>query len=322
MRALALPLATVATCVVGGTLLLRTDTAQLTHPLPVAVIQTNVPPAYEWDRRYAERQLHQALQLTTQALTTDPRLVVWPENALSLYLDQEPLLLDTLQELARRRKVDLLIGGPRYARGRTYNSAYLLRARDGALQVYDKQRLVPFAEAPPLHPAEAARDESPGSFTAGHTAGLLRGQAALGVSICHEILYPEVIHPAVAAGAGLLVNIANDGWLDGGYGVASRQHFAMAVFRAVEARRFLVRAATTGISGVIDPWGRIVAASEPGAPRIVFASVESRRGTTPYVRYGDWFALACLLYAAGLAFAWTVPARHRAPVGIPAPSAS
>lgn len=322
LRPLGGPLAIVATGVLAGSLLLRADPTTLARPLPVAVIQTNVPPAYEWDRRYAERQLDHALQLTTQALATGPRLIVWPENAVSLYLDQEPLLLDSLEQLARARNVDLVIGGPRYARGRTYNSAHLLRGSDGARQVYDKQRLVPFAEAPPFRPVEATRDESPRSFTAGRAAGVLRGQVTFGVSICHEILYPEVIHPAVAEGAALLINIANDGWLDGGYGVASRQHFAMAVFRAVEARRFLVRAATTGISGVIDPRGRILAASDPGTARIVSASVEDRGGTTPYVRYGDWFALACLLYAAGLAFVRMVPARQRPPVGVPAPSAS
>jgi apolipoprotein N-acyltransferase len=96
----------------------------------------------------------------------------------------------------------------------------------------------------------------------------------------------------------------------------------MAVFRAVEASRYLVRAATTGISGVIDPWGRIVAASEPGTARIVAASVERRSGVTVYVRYGDWFALACLLGAGALALGRVVPVRERPPVRVPAASAS
>jgi apolipoprotein N-acyltransferase len=131
------------------------------------------------------------------------------------------------------------------------------------------------------------------------------------MSICHEILYPETVHPAVARGASVLVNIANDGWLDGGYGVASRQHFAMAVFRAVEARRPLVRAATTGISGIVDPWGRIVAASTPGTPQVLSASVTPRTGLTPYVRFGDWFAVVCLAYAVAVAGMALVRGRAR-----------
>jgi len=239
-RALGLPLATVLAVLALGTFVLHGRSHGTGAPLPVAIVQTNVPPAFTWTRRYAERQLDQALRLTASALSERPRLVVWPENALSLYLDQEPLLLESLRSLAHEHDVDIVLGGPRYANGHTYNSAYLLSARDGSLRSYDKQRLVPAAEAPPFRPARAARDESPRSFTAGRVPGLLRGQAALGLSICHEMLYPEVIHPAVTEGATVLVNVANDGWLDGGHGVASRQHFAMAVFRAVEARRYVV----------------------------------------------------------------------------------
>jgi apolipoprotein N-acyltransferase len=321
-RVLTAPLATVAAVVVAGTFVLHGRTDGPRGTLPVAIVQTNVPPAFTWNRRYAERQLDQALRLTSSALSAGPRLVVWPENALSLYLDQEPLLVESLRSLAREHDVDLVLGGPRYAHGHTYNSAYLLRAQDGSVQVYDKQRLVPVAEAPPFRPVQAAPDESPRSFTAGRVPGLLSGQATLGLSICHEMLYPEVVHPAVAEGAAVLVNIANDGWLDGGHGVASRQHFAMAVFRAVEARRYVVRAATTGISGVIDPWGAVVAASDPGVARVVSGTVEPRHDVTPYVRHGDWFAATCFLVLALLVLAHLLPVRPRSSVRVPAPTAS
>jgi len=93
--------------------------------------------------------------------------------------------------------------------------------------------------------------------------------------------------------------VSNDGWLDGGYGVASRQHFAMAVFRAVETRRYLVRAATTGVSGIVDPYGDVVDALGPGATGSVTAAVAGRTAITPYVRFGDAFAFVCVLAAAG-----------------------
>jgi apolipoprotein N-acyltransferase len=101
----------------------------------------------------------------------------------------------------------------------------------------------------------------------------------------------------VRAGAALLVNVSNDGWLDGGYGVAGRQHFAMAVLRAVESGRYLVRAATTGESGIIDPYGRVLTAVAPGTAGLATAAVAGRSDLTPYVRFGDAFAAACALVA-------------------------
>jgi len=122
---------------------------------------------------------------------------------------------------------------------------------------------------------------------------VLQSFVPLGVSICHEVLFPDLSARAVGAGAALLVNVSNDGWLDGGSGVASRQHFAMAAFRAVETRRYLVRAATTGVSGAIDPYGRVVASLGPGETGVVTASAAGRSALTPYVRLGDAFAFAC-----------------------------
>src|SRR5437773_2456371 len=180
----------------------------------------------------------------------------------------------------------------------------------------DKQRLVLFAESGPLAaPPPEATSESPRAFTAGTLPGILPSFVPLGVSICHEILYPELITRAVHAGADVLVNIANDGWLDGGYGVASRQHFAMAVFRAVESRRYLVRAATTGISGIVDPFGRVLATVPPGTVGAATGIVAARSELTPYVRLGDAFALLCVLHIAALLAAALSSARaHAAPV--------
>src|SRR5262249_45781143 len=161
---------------------------------------------------------------------------------------------------------------------------------------YDRQRLVLCGEAIPLRaPAPSAPDENPEQFTAGRGPRLLRDSLALGVSICHEVLFPELSANAAHAGAHLLVNVSNDGWLDPRTGVASAQHFAMAPFRAVETRRYLVRAATTGISGAIDPYGRLVAslpAGEAGGPRV---RVDGRPGLPPYSRVGDALALGCVL---------------------------
>jgi len=276
----------------------------------VLVVQSNVPPAFQWTRPYAESQFLALAKLTNAAAATHrPELIVWPEHALPLYLEQEPALAKQLDGIARRAEADLVLGGPRHADGQTYNSVRLVRPGRGTVATYDKQRLVPFAEAPPPFAATAAggRHDSPRAFAAGTEPGLLAGTMALGASICHEALYPEVTNGAVAAGAEVLVNLANDGWLDGEWGVAGRQHFAMAKLRAVETRRPLVRAATTGISGVIDPFGRVVTATAPNVPAVAGATVIPRHGLTPYVRFGDAFAIGCAL----LAGATLVPLRLR-----------
>ena len=266
----------------------------------IAIVQPNVQPAFRWTRAYSERQLTATLRLTRDAVRDRPALVVWPENAVTMYLEQEPFLATQLGTLHASAGADLLYGAPRYSDGRTYNSARLLRT-DGTQDHYDKRKLVPFAEVSVGGQQRSSGTvESPRNFHAGRSPGVLTSFARLGVSICHEILYPELIADGVAAGAELLVNIANDGWLDGGRGIASRQHFAMSVLRAVETRRYLIRAATTGVSGIIDPYGRVRAVSSPNVATIVAGDVHPRTGLTPYVRHGDWFPLLCLVAASAL----------------------
>src|SRR5262249_34798344 len=160
------------------------------------------------------------------------------------------------------------------------------------------RHLVLFAEQHPFHaPAAGELDDNPEEFTSGTQPGVLQSFVPLGVSICHEILYPELLRDDVRAGAALLINVSNDGWVDGGYGTAAPQHLAMAIFRAVETHRYLARAATTGISAIIDPYGRVLAQLGAGRSGVVVAPVAGRTGLTPYVCLGDAFAFGCALMA-------------------------
>jgi apolipoprotein N-acyltransferase len=114
----------------------------------------------------------------------------------------------------------------------------------------------------------------------------------VGVSICYEAIFPHLVRRFTAAGADLLVNVTNDGW----YGSTSApyQHVAMARLRAVESGRSLVRAANTGISVIVDPRGRLIAASRLLERRAVVADVPLAAETTPYARWGDVFGWSCL----------------------------
>ena len=300
-RALAVPATLVAACWLGGALFVRADPSAGFGEREVAIVQTNVPPARHWTRSYTQAQLIAHLR-ATDALpaTAHPALIVWPENAIPRYLEAEPMLAVQLARLATRHQADLLFGGPRYEAGRVYNSARLVTAtgRDGGH--YDKRRLVLFAEE---KPRGSATSESPGAspeeFSSGVASGVLQSFVRLGVSICHEITHPDLITESVSDGAELLVNIANDGWLDAGSEFVGQQHLAMAIFRAVETRRYLVRAATTGTSAVIDPSGRVVASLAPGTSATLVAKVAGRRTLTPYARVGDLFAFGCACLAGG-----------------------
>lgn len=277
----------------------------------VAVVQTNVSPAVHWTRAYTDRQVMEDTRATDELVPTrGVDLIVWPENAVARYLEIEPGLAAQLAALARRHGSDLLFGAPRQDDGRSYNSVRLITAAGRNGGYYDKQRLVFVAEANPLRSASAeSRDGDPVQFAAGDRAGVLPGFVPLGVSICHEALFPELTARSVRAGAELLVNVSNDGWLDPGTGVASRQQFAMAAFRAVETRRYLVRAATTGISGVVDPFGRIVDSLDVGVRDALVTPVSGRSEITAYVAMGDAFALACALVAAAALLARSVRSR-------------
>jgi apolipoprotein N-acyltransferase len=269
----------------------------------VAVVQGNVPNAFRWKRAYFERALAVYAGLTEGTRGAKPDLVVWPENAVNFYIKEEPLLHAELATPAGVAREGLLVGGPRLAdNGQAHNSAYLL-APDGAITAtYDKQRLVPFAEYDPLPSLTTRPDSELDTYTPGGDAEPLRtANLKLGTMICYEALFPHLVRDLVKKGADLLVNISNDAWLDRGDGAAPRQHFSMVGFRAIETRRYLVRASASGVSGFFSPYGRpysVVPSETAGA---AVSRVTLLDGMTPYVRWGDgWFLVASLLGAAAL----------------------
>jgi apolipoprotein N-acyltransferase len=280
--------------------------------MPLALVQANRAPARQPSRLRRTETLDAYLRLTRSALDgRRPELIVWPENTASFYLEHETAPLGGLRRLADETGGIVLVGGPRRDErtGAVHNAAYAVGA-DGVLGTYDKMQLVPFAEYAPLAL----------SALAGPTATLAPGNAPrpvphprglLGVLICYEILHPRLARDLVRDGARLLVNISNDAWADPSGVAAGVQTFSMAVFRAVETRRWVVRAATTGISGAIAPSGAVGPLLGAGERGVLPVGVEPLDGLTPYVRLGDAFAWGCTLAAlAGLAL--TRPRRVRA----------
>ncbi len=286
----------------------------LARPLPergslrVGLVQASVLQEDKWDPGQAWENLERHLILTQRAVAAGAQLVVWPESSLPFYYDRNPAVAQRLQDLARRGNVYILFGNDDREAGtgdqyRVWVGAKLL-SPDGRITLrYHKIRLVPFGEYVPLQPlltlggrVTAKLVQEVADFTPGREAvvGEVRGHR-LGVFICYEAIFPELIRQFVAHRAELLVNITNDGWY--GRSSAPFQHFAMARFRAVENGRYLVRAANTGISGVIDPRGRVVVRTRLFDRTATVADVPLVAGTTFYARHGDVFAWACFLSA-------------------------
>jgi len=318
-----LPGVVVSACWLGGWTITPTSEPPSPDARQVAIVQTNVSPSLHWTRSYTDAQVVAHLRASESLPAGTASLIVWPENSVPRYLEREPMLAVQLATLAMRQKADVLFGGPRYDRGRTYNAARLITADGRNGGYYDKRRLVLFAEEKPLTFSEhAASNENPEEFSSGSGSGVLESFVPIGVSICHEIVHPDLIRTSVRDGAQLLVNIANDGWLDGGYQVAGGQHLAMAVFRAVETRRFVVRAATTGTSAVIDPHGHVIASQGPDTAGVVTASIRGQQALTPYVRFGDLFALMCVVVVASRLVRRPMRLGLRRPRALEAPAAS
>jgi apolipoprotein N-acyltransferase len=260
--------------------------------LRVTVVQGGAPPL---ERSQRAARLARYVALTTGGAGARTDLIVWPEYAVEAYLEEPSRTRETVLGMADQLRADLILGGPHFegtASGTRYhNSLYLVR--DGRLAGrYDKHRLVPFAEDDRFGWLAGGKPTSysPGSGKLVLSSTHLR----VGAFLCIESMYPDLVREAVRQGAEVLVNLSNDAWF--GHPEPARHQLEMATLRAVENRRYLVRAASTGFSAVIDPQGRILAQSQFDSEQVLNSAVRAARTRTPYQRWGD--GLAWLVIAA------------------------
>jgi apolipoprotein N-acyltransferase len=278
----------------------------------VALVQGNVPNAWRVDPAHADQAFQAFATATAAVVSARPDLVVWPENAVSFLLAPNQRFATALLALLGAGGPPLLLGGPRFAPAGTghvqfFNAAHLLAASGASLGVYDKRRLVPFAEYAPVPrvPGLGWRFDAPGDYTPGGEPTIFPQPAPFGVLICFEAIYPDLARDLVGHGARFLLNISNDAWF--GTTAGLEQHFAIAVFRAVETRRALARATNTGITAVVEPSGRIGARFPTHVREAWVIPVPLRVGTTLYGRLGDAFGWLVL---AGAALAWWAAGRR------------
>ena len=277
-------------------------------PVRVALVQGNVRQDQKWDPGRAPGIFESYLRMTRQAIAQGADLVVWPESSTPYPFELEHAAAESIRRIARDARVPILFGSDQIERGvptRYYNSAYLVRADGSTGAVYRKMHLVPFGEYVPLKRLLFFAEplvEAVSDFSAGDAAVLMPVDGhSISTAICYEIVYPDLVRRFVAGGSELLTTITNDAWF--GDTSAPHQHFAQAAMRAIENGRYLVRAANTGISGVVDPYGRVIVQSRLFEPAVVTATVTYRTETTFYTRIGDLFAYVSVLATLGMVVA-------------------
>ncbi|MCX5875706.1 MAG: apolipoprotein N-acyltransferase [Deltaproteobacteria bacterium] len=293
------------------------ETIAQAEQMQIAIAQGNIPQDQKWQPAFQRETIDTYLRLSQELFSTKkPQLIVWPETALPFYPFEHPLFLRLHSELTRPYRTFLLTGAPHREKTSpdepiTYaNSAFLLSPDGLVTGRYDKQHLVPFGEYIPLRwllGFASPLVETLGAFSPGQSNTPLACQnSRIGVLICFESIFPEISRQQAEAGANLLVTITNDAWF--GRSSAPWQHLAMGVFRAVETRKTLVRAANTGISTFIDPMGRIEGASPLFSEYARSQPVALLNGLTCYVRWGYLFPWVCLILT--LAGLWRCYARR------------
>jgi len=266
----------------------------------VLMVQGNIPQDVKWDPAFQESTVATYERLTRKGCQSPGTLVVWPESALPFYFQGEPAYAARVQALAAELKSCLVAGSPAFEKEgelvRYLNSAFLISPTGAVMGRSDKLHLVPFGEYVPLaalFPFVNKLVAGIGDFSPGKAAVPLDTTSGkIGVLVCFEGIFPEVSRAYVRAGAGMLVNITNDAWF--GRSSAPYQHLSMTVFRAVENRVPLVRAANTGISSVIDSKGHIRGMTQLFEEATLGAEVREGAGGSFYNRHGDLFALLCL----------------------------
>ncbi|MCU0610624.1 MAG: apolipoprotein N-acyltransferase [Candidatus Eisenbacteria bacterium] len=268
--------------------------------LQVGIVQPNALPDFKWHQGGQRRVLRDLEELSAAAVDSmgagGTRLLVWPETAVPLVMRPGGGAEFWLTRLVNDLQVPVITGtlGTRTVRGQELptNAAVVAVPGTGITARYDKLHLVPFSEKMPLSDRLPAINElnfGQGDYAAGTDPVILEAHGVkAAVLICFEAILPALVRRHAAEGAEVFVNITNDSWF--GASGAPEQHAAIAVIRAVEHRRWLVRAANTGLSLVADPWGRVVRHGGLFRPEVLIADIQPRRGRTPYARVGDWAA--------------------------------
>jgi apolipoprotein N-acyltransferase len=274
----------------------------------ITLVQGNIKQTLKWSNAFKTKTVDKYIRLSHAASKSLPDLVIWPETALPFYYGPDKLLSSRVDQCVRSLKTHFLIGSPAFESNNEtmsfYNRAYMLNRFSIVTGTYDKHHLVPFGEYVPLGDYLTFLGKitaQAGNFSMGDTPLIpltfntqdLKTTHKTGVLICFEILFPAIAAEFVMNGADILTTITNDAWF--GKTSAAQQHLSIAVFRAIENRRTVARAANTGISGFIDPKGKLLETTALFTDQTLTRDVPMLQRISFYTKHGDIFAISSIV---------------------------
>ena len=271
----------------------------------VGLIQGNIDQAVKRNESHANAIFQGYISKTREALQRGAEFILWPESSTPFMFGEDVDASSQIRMLARQAQVPILVGSDQVERGpgasfKYYNSAFLVRADGTSGTAYRKMHLVPFGEYVPLKRLlffAAPLVEAVSDFSAGEEAVLLPvGNHMVSTAICYEVVYPDLVRQFVVGGSEMLTTITNDAWF--GATSAPYQHFEQASMRAIEEGRYLVRAANTGVSGIVDPYGRVLERTDIFQAAVLVGEARFLRTSTYYSRHGDVIAYASTVVTA------------------------
>jgi len=294
----------------------------------VALVQGNVPQARLWDGSYRQTIFDRYARLTQNAARREPTLIVWPETAVPGDVQHHPVLRRTIAQVAIETNRHLLLGSSEYAKftsrkmeGSQYNSMFLFTPEGKIEGQYRKIALIPFGEYEPLRGTvrwPTAIASTMGTSLPGDQHTLFSiGAVTFGSVICWETIFPDLFREFVKGGARFMVNATNEAWFPSAG--LSYQLLAMTTFRAAENRVAIARAANTGISAFIDPFGRITERlrgpdqQELFVEGVLVGDIPLSQGKTFYTQHGDVFAFLLMAISVLMLFSSVVTVRTERP---------
>src|SRR5947207_1743828 len=312
---------TLTLAAIVGVLSFGLRAAQISPPaksLRVAAVQSNIPQNQKFDPQFTRKIFDQFGRLSEIAMRSNPPpdLLIWPESSMPGPVLLEPASNRFVMDLAASGESDLLLGTIDEENGDVYNAALLVSDGGERGKVYRKLHLVPFGEyVPGRHTvpllARIVGDQVPGDFKAGKdytVFELTNSDVKIAPLICFEDTIGELTRRFVLPGEtnpgeNSLVDITNDGWFL--HSAGSHQHLANAIFRCVETRRPMIRAANTGVTCLVNEFGRVTQKLQDDTGSTFTEGVltgdikvPTEHELTFYTRHGELFAKLCVVMTA------------------------
>ncbi|MFT7687305.1 MAG: apolipoprotein N-acyltransferase [Candidatus Azotimanducaceae bacterium] len=262
-------------------------------PISVSIIQGNIDQNKKWRRDMVSPIIQKYLSLSESEWGRD--FIIWPEAAITVYKENAQQFLGDLDQKAKKENSAVLLGLPdRNEQGDVFNAAIIIGQGEGT---YYKRLLVPFGEYVPFENQlrgliKAFDLPMSRNMTGPQEQALLQvGDLKVALSICYEIIYPELVRKNREV-ADVLVTISNDTWF--GASIGPLQHMQIAQMRALENGRYLLRGTNSGVTAIVDPRGKIVAKLPQFQAGVLRGEISRMKGTTPYTQFGDMLILSLI----------------------------